>query len=181
MLKILGIAVLAMACFLVALVGPMAVTGQLNKDTFDLLFGGEEESAPVKAGEDDLGPLAVKLRSEQQRLQEWDAKLNDEDARLTQRERIIDQALVEITQIQTEVATAMDALDAEQQAAILSIAKSLEAMTAPNAATDLQAMSPEEAARILPLMKDRNRGRILDEMNADKRSLILQELQARKY
>ncbi len=180
-MKILGIAVLAIVCFLVALVGPMAVTGQLNKDTLGLLFGEEDTSDPEKAGEDDLGPLAAKLRTEQKRLQELDAKLNEEDARLTQRERIIDQALVEITQIQTEVATAMDALDEEQQAGIQSIAKSLEAMTAQNAAMDLQAMSPQEAARLLPLIKDRSRGKILDEMAADNRSLILQVMQERKY
>ena len=181
MLKILGIAVLAIVCFLGAIIGPMAVTGQLNEDTFGALFGGEDASDPVKPGEDDLGPLATKLRSEQKRLQEWDAKLGEEDARLTQRERIIDQNLSEIKQIQTEVVTAMDALDADQQAAIQSIAKTMEAMSAENAATDLQAMSPEEAARILPMIKGRNRGKILDEMDADQRSLILQVLQDRKY
>ena len=181
MLKILGIAVLAIVCFLAALIGPMAVTGQLNKDTLGLFFGDEETSAPVKAGEDGLGPLAAGLRSEQKRLEEWDAKLGEEDARLTQRERIMDQALTEIEQIQAEISAAMDELDAEQLAGIQSIAKTMAAMSAKNAATDLQTMSPEEAARILPLIKDRNRGKILDEMDADKRSLIIQVLQDRRY
>ena len=181
MLKILGIAVLAIGCFLAALIVPMAVTGQLNEEILGALFGGEDTSASVNSDEGALGPLATKLRSEQKRLEDWDARLGDEDARLTQRERIIDENLTELKQIQTEVVTAMDALDADRQAAIQSIAKTMQAMSAQNAATDLQAMTPEEAARILPMIKDRNRGKILDEMDADRRSLILQVQQERKY
>ncbi len=181
MLKIFGVAVLGIVCFLAALIIPMAVTGQLNKDTLGLLFGDEETSATVKAGGDDLGPLAAKLSAELKRVQEWDVKLSEEDALLTQREDILDDTLTQITQIQTEIAAAMDTLDAEQQAAIKQIAKTMEAMAPENAATDLQAMSPEEAARILPLIKGRARGKILDEMEAAQRSLILQVLQERKY
>ncbi|MDK1020133.1 MAG: hypothetical protein QGD90_00665 [Candidatus Hydrogenedentes bacterium] len=181
MLKILGVAVLGIVCFLAALIIPMAVTGQLDKVTLSLFFGDEETSATVKAGEDDVGPVAAKLSAELKRVQEWDAKLSEKAALLTQREDILDETLTQITQIQTQIAAAMDALDTEQQAAIQSIAKTMEAMTPLNAATDLQAMSPEDAARILPLVKDRNRGKILDAMAADNRSLILQVLQERKY
>lgn len=181
MLKILGIAVLALGCFLAALVVPMVVTGQLNEDTLGVLFGADDTSVPEQSADDALGPLATKLRSEQKRLEEWDTKLGEEDARLTQRERIIDQNLGELKLIQTEVVTAMDALDADQQGAIQSIAKTMEAMSAQNAATDLAAMTPEEAARILPLIKDRSRGKILDVMDAEQRSLILQVQQERKY
>lgn len=181
MLKIFGVALLGIVCFLAALIIPMAVTGQLNKATLGLLFGDEETPATVKVSEDDLGPLRAKLSAEQKRLKDLDAKLNEEAVILTERERSLDKTLTQITQIQTQIAAAMDALDTEQQASIQSIAETMEAMTPLNAATDLQAMSPEEAARILPLIRDRNRGKILDAMVADKRSLILQVLQEQKY
>lgn len=181
MLKILGVAALGIVCFLVAVIIPMAVTGNLNEETITRLFAGEQPPEATRTADDYLGPLAAKLRAQQERLDEWDTRLAQEDVRLTQRERIVDETLTQITQIQTDVSAAMDALDTEQQAAILSIAKTMAAMTARNAAIDLEAMSPEEAARILPLIKDRNRGKILDAMAADRRSLILQVLQERKY
>ena len=180
MMKFLGITLLFLVCFLGALIGPAAVTGKLNEDTIRQLFGREEPPAKAQKA-DELGPLAEKLRAEQKRLQVWDAELAEEDARLTQRQRIVDDTLTQVTQIQTEISAAMDTLDQEQLAAIETIAKSLAAMDEKNAATDLEAMTPEEAARILPLIKDRNRGKILDAMDADRRSMILQVQQDRKY
>ena len=159
---------------------PAAVTGKLNEDTVRQLLG-REEAAAIPMKEDALGPLAEKLRAEQKRLEDWDADLAEEDARLTQRERVVDETLAQVTEIQTEIAAAMDTLDQEQVAAIETIAKSLAAMDEKNAATDLEAMTPEEAARILPIIKERNRGKILDAMSAEKRSTILQVQQDRKY
>lgn len=180
MIKFLGIILLFAVCFLGALIGPAAVTGKLNEDTIRQLMGGEEPAAEAQK-KDELGPLAEKLRAEQKRLQDWDAELAEEDARLTQRERIVDDTLTQVTQIQSEISAAMDTLDQEQVAAIETIAKSLAAMDEQNAATDLEAMSPEEAARILPLIKDRDRGKILDAMDAARRSMIIQVQQDRKY
>lgn len=159
---------------------PAAVTGKLNEDTIRQLLG-REEAAAIPRKEDALGPLAEKLRAEQMRLEDWDAELAEEDSRLTQRERVVDETLAQVTEIQTEISAAMDTLDQEQVAAIETIAKSLAAMDEKNAATDLEAMTPEEAARILPIIKERNRGKILDAMSAEKRSTILQVQQDRKY
>ncbi len=159
---------------------PAALTGKLSEDTIRQLLGREGPPAIMRKA-DELGPLAEKLRAEQKRLEDWDAELAEEDERLTQRERIVDDTLAQVTLIQTDISSAMDTLDQEQETAIEVIAKTMAAMDEKNAATDLEAMTPEEAARILPLIKDRNRGKILDAMNADKRSMILQVQQDRKY
>lgn len=181
MLKILGMLMLGVVVFLAALVGPMAATGNLNPETIMRLLGREEAPEPVWNPDDDLGPLALKISAEQDRLREWEERLSEEDTRLTQRERDLDATLDEITGIQTEISSAIDQLDSEQQASILAIAKTLESMAAANAAIDLEGMSPEDAARILPLIKDRSRGKILDAMKQLNRSLILQVMQERKY
>ena len=159
----------------------MAATGKLNKQTLDQLLGLEKEPEPARSAGGDLGPLGLKISEEQKRLRKWEDELTEEEVRLAQRERLIDETLDEITEIQTQIASAIDRLDGEQQASILAIAKTMEAMDAANAAEDLEAMTPEQSARILPLIKDRNRGRILDAMDAANRSLILQVMQERKY
>ncbi len=181
MLKFLGIAALGIICFLVALLIPIALSGNLNAETIGGLFGGDGPSKATKTSDDNLGSLHASLQAEAKRLQALDTKLAEEEARIAQRQNELDDTLTQITQIQTDIAAAMDTLDTEQQENITQIAKTMEAMNPENAATDLQAMSPEEAARILPLIKGRSRGKILDAMVADKRSLILQVMQERKY
>ena len=180
-MKLVGILILGLVVFLVAIIGPVAATGKLNPESISRLLGREEAEEPTVGGHQDLSPLALKMNEEQNRLREWESRLGDEEARLAQRERDLDLTLDEITEAQTQVVAALDQLDAEQQAAVQSIAKTMESMNAQNAAADLSAMSPEDAARILPLIKDRNRGKILDAMDAANRSLILEVMQERKY
>lgn len=164
-----------------ALLIPLAVTGNLNAAALSHFLGRDEPVESTADRADSLGPLAKEIILEQERLEELASELTEERDRLDQRERVMDERLNEIAQIQAEITSTIDTLDSDRQAAIQAIAKTMAAMTAQNAATDLESMSPEEAARILPLIKDRNRGRILDAMDADRRSLIIQVMQERKY
>lgn len=179
--KIIGIAVLGIGCFSGALLIPLAITGNLSAAALNHLLGRDVPVESTGERADDLGPLAQEIILERERLEELASELTEERDRLDQRERVMDERLNEIAQIQAEITSTIDTLDSDRQAAIQAIAKTMAAMTAQNAATDLESMSPEEAARILPLIKDRNRGRILDAMDANRRSLIIQVMQERKY
>ncbi len=180
MMKIVGIAIAAMVVFLAAVLVPLAMTGKLNAGTIKKLAGREEKPVPPPDANENLSPLTVKIKEEQERLKEWQKDLQDREDRLDQREDLLDQTLAEIEKAQAEVKAALGQVDDQHAAALQQIAKTMEKMDPANAATDLAAMEAEDAAKIVPLISDRNRGKILDEMQPQPRSKLLEVLQAKK-
>jgi len=179
-MKILMTVIAAITVFLVALLVPAVLSGNLTADTARRLVGIEPPEPPVDP-DAQLGPLARKLKEEQQRLKEWEAALAEREAKLVQRERILDQTLEEISATQEAVKAALNELDAERAAACEEIAKSLTAMEPRNAAVDLESFPPDDAAHILRLIRERDRGKILDAMEETRRADIMQEMVAKKY
>lgn len=179
-MKIVGLILLAIAVFAAVLLAPLAIKGDLNVATFKRIAG-IEEPAPPPSPDDELGPLAQKLKAQQEELRAWQTELEEREARLDQREALLDETVNEIDKTRDEVMAAIAQLDEEQLAALTEIAKTLESMEPSNAAADLEAMEPQEAARLLPLIKDRNAGKILDLVDPEIRSEILGVMQAKKY
>ena len=143
---------------------------------------GPEDAIPVEIVEQDpSGPFAQALKNKERELNEREQELSDRDERLVQRQRILDDTLSEVTQIQEEIQIALDELDTDRDDRIEKSAKLLAAMNAVNAAKDMEAMAPEDAAELLRYIKERNAGRILDAMEPQKRTLVHQHLQERKY
>jgi flagellar motility protein MotE (MotC chaperone) len=180
MMRIVGIAIAAIIVFLAAVLVPLALNGKLNAGTIKKLSGVEEKPAPPPDVNENLSPLTVKIKEEQERLHAWEKDLQDREDRLDQREELLDQTLAEVTKAQAEVKAGLGQLDEQHAAALQQIAKTMEKMEPTNAAIDLAAMSPEDAAKIVPLISDRNRGKILDEMQPKPRSELLSILQAKK-
>lgn len=180
--KIIGILIAGVVVFVGTLAGALAVTGKLNADTLAKLMGGKEaahtESAAAPQAE--LGPLSTKIKEEQERLRARERELDERESQLEQREAQLEQTLAEVTKLQEEVNAAFEQADAEHQARILQIAKTMEKMDPKNAAIDLAAMTPEDAAIIVPLITDRSRGKILDEMLPEPRAQLLEVLQEKK-
>ena len=179
--RIIAILALSLAGLVLGIVGPMAMTGKLNKDTLDKLMG-KEPALPAMEAPDESGPLLTELKRERERLEAWDAKLKKKDELLALREQEVFSALDELSDIQKEVNTTLDELDTKQETGIKNVATTLASMKPQEAAVDLEAMTPEDAARLLPQIDERKRGKILDAMeDQQKRALILQIMQERKY
>ena len=181
-MKIVGIVVLALFAFVASIVGALAVTGNLSAERLSQLMGGDETPAAEVAPTDPIAPVAERLKAEEERLQKWAAELEEREERLAKRESVLDQTLEQTQQLQAEVKTALDTLDADQAARVEDTAKLVEAMDPKKAADSLASMNPDEAAAILRHIKERTAGRILDELaDARQRNVILQTLQERKY
>ena len=181
-MKIVGMVVLAILAFVGAIVGALAVTGNLSAERLSQIFGDDETPAAVIQPTDPIAPVAERLKEEEERLQKWAAELEEREARLAKRESVLDQTLEQTQQLQAEVKAAMDTLDADQAARIEDTAKLVEAMDPQKAAESLASMNPEDAAGILRHIKERTAGRILDELaDARQRNVILQTMQERKY
>ncbi len=179
--KIIAILALSMAAFVLGVVGPMAMTGKLNKDSLDQLMG-KKVVLPAAEEIDDSGPLLKALKRERERLEAWDAQLKNKDGLLALREQELFASLDELADIQKEVNATLDQLDTKQETGIKDVAGSLSSMKPAEAAIDLASMTPEDAAKLLPKIDERKRGKILDAMeDQQKRALILQIMQERKY
>ncbi|MFP6582273.1 MAG: hypothetical protein VCD00_06925 [Candidatus Hydrogenedentota bacterium] len=180
MKKIIATLVALVAVFMLAVVVPMAVSGYLNKASIDTLLGREPS---LEADEPDPATALVQsLNEERDRLRAVEADLQKREELLTLRESDLSATLAEVKAIQEAVSANMDTLDAQQEAGIAEVAKTLSSMKADNAAVELESMTPEQAARLLPLISERSKGKILDAMSdLQHRSLILQILQESKY
>lgn len=178
--KIIATLVAIVAAFMLAVVVPMAASGFLNKESIDTILGRTPELEESKP--DPASALVKSLGEERERLKVWDAELKKREELLTLRETDLSTTLNEVKEIQASVMANMDSLDADQQAGIEEVAKTLSSMKPDNAAQDLEAMTPEQAAKLIPLISDRSRGKILDSMkDLQHRSLILQILQENRY
>lgn len=180
MAKMIAMLTMLVLAFMLAVLIPMGVTGNLNKAAFDTLLGRVPELAVIE--EDPASPLVVTLNAERTRLTEWDAQLKKQEELLALREGELSSTLAEVKTIQAEITSAMDELDERQTAGMTEVANTLSTMEAANAAIDLEAMTPEQAAMLLPMIDKKSRGEILDAMtDTQHRSLIFQIMQESKY
>lgn len=185
-MRIVGILIAAVVVFVAALLVPLALTGKLNADTFKRLAGLEAKPAATKTTEEAAtaempsGPLATKVKEEQERLRKWEADLQKRAEELDKREQSVNEMLTDVTKKAEEVQAIYDKLDAEHQASLQLAAKTLEKMDPAEAAKDFNKMDPEDGARIAALISDRIRGAIFDAMDESKRVDLLKAIQAKK-
>jgi flagellar motility protein MotE (MotC chaperone) len=178
--KIITTLVVVIAAFMLAVVIPMAASGNLNKESIDKILGREVLLEPNEP--DPASTLLQSLNEERERLTAWDADLKKRENLLALREADLSSTVKEVQAMQEQINSSMDTLDEEAMAGIEEVAKTLGTMKPDNAAKDLEAMTPEQAAKLLPLIEERSRGKILDAMeDLQHRSLILQIMQETKY
>ena len=183
LIAILGIAVVG---FLAAVVGMLAVSGNLNKGALDRMLGRESatptETVPM---DDPSGTLVKELKLERERLAQRRKELDEWEEKLILRGQEDDTVLTETQALQEQINASMDALDEAQAANLESLSKTLASMNPKEAAIAIAAMAPEDAVKVLPLMKDRNRGKIMDAMKGDgdqeKRNEIFELMQEKLY
>lgn len=181
MAKVVGFVGLALLAFVLAIVGSMAASGNLNRETLNRLIGRETATRTLVVEEDVIGPVAQKLKEERENLNKKAADVEEREGQLNLREQALDETLKEIRRLQEQIAGDLDTMDAERAQSLEDVAKSLSKMTPGNAASSLESWPTEEAAEILRLIKERNRGKILDAMDQKRASLLLQTMAERKY
>ena len=181
MAKTLIIVFLAFAAFLVAVLVQMGMQGQLNMASVNRVLGREaEQTGPVEEG-DPLSPIAQRIKADRDALDQRKVDLDSREARLQQRQQVLDDTLKKITDIEQRIQTGLGQFDQQQAAALQSVAKSLENMTDTTAALSLEAMDPERAAVLLPLIAERDRGKIFDAMQENSRNLVLEVMQSQDF
>ncbi len=181
MVKKLIIVFLAFAAFLAAVLVQMGMQGQLNMASVNRVLGREaEQTAPVEEG-DPLSPIAQRIKADRDALDQRKVNLDSREARLQQRQQLLDDTLKDITEIEARIQTGLGQFDEQQAAALEAVAKSLENMTDTTAALSLEAMNPERAAVLLPLIAERDRGKIFDAMKENSRNLVLEVMQSQDF
>jgi flagellar motility protein MotE (MotC chaperone) len=181
-MKILGVFLLAIASFLLTLLGAMALTGNLSKEQLSKLFAGEEPAPATPQEEpDDLDPILKALSGREEEIKERETELREWEGRLKLRERDLEELADELRLAHTQFVASLDEADADYAERIAEASKTLGKMKPKNAAEVLKAWPPEDGARILMGVDDRSRGKILDELDPDKAALFLRALQEREY
>jgi len=181
-MKILGLFLLAVASFLLTLLGAMAATGNLSGEQLSKIFA-KEEATPVAPLEkpDDLDPILRALSKREEAIKGREAELREWEERLKLRERDLEELGDELRQAHTQFVASLDEADADYALRIEEASKTLGKMKPKNAAEVLKEWPPEDGARILMGVDERNRGKILDELDPDRAALFLRALQERAY
>ncbi|MBI4557746.1 MAG: hypothetical protein HY706_09190 [Candidatus Hydrogenedentes bacterium] len=186
-MKLLAPVFLFVVCFLAALLGMMAFTGNLSSEKLGKLWkknppadSATAAQAPSPEPPDDLDPIVKALNQREEELNKREARVQEEEARLKLVNQELDQLREELKQTLQEVQTSVTSADQDREKRLTDVAKSLENMKPDSAAKALEGWPPQDAAAILRLIKDKDRGKILDKMEAQKATDVLLALQERK-
>ena len=180
-MKLLGLALLALVSFAAALVGMVAASGNLSKESIEQLIKKPEPQVVAEQAQDDVGPLARALREREQKLDERQRAVSEREARVSQMLAELDELRAEVLAIQKQIQAALDSEETDRQTRLEDVAKSLAEMKPTNAAQVLEDWPVEDAAEVLRLIKEKDRGKILDGMEPAKTAVLLRALQERKY
>src|SRR5262245_18185826 len=85
-MRFILILVAAVVVFVGTIAAALALTGKLNADTIRRLAGIETKAPEVTKQPEDVGPLATKIKEEQERLRAWEADLQKREEQLDTRE-----------------------------------------------------------------------------------------------
>lgn len=185
-MKIAGYIILGLAAFLITLMVPVALSGNLSMETLNRIIGREaadkksEPATPVEEP-DDIDPLVKALKAREEKVAQREAELAKEAARLDQDKAHVKELVGELEQILAQITQSLDTADANREKQIGEVAKSFASMKPKNAAQALETLPAEDAIAYLKYIKEKDRGKILDEMQPDKVAVLLQMLQERGY
>jgi len=180
-MKVLGFIGLGFITFVLTVLGAMALTGNLNRESIDRLLNRQEQEAPVKKQADDLDPFLRSLNKEREAVKKREERVRLAEDALDLRERQNQDLLAEIDEKLTQLQEAMTEADDEREQRLKDDAKSLAEMSEKKAAETLNELPIEDATQILRYMKEKPRGKILDEMEPRKAALLLSSTQATVY
>ena len=181
-MKFILLSLVGLLSFAGAIVGMLALSGNLNGEALQKLRGKEAEGTAVAGAEaappDMLSELAKEVKARADELDTREAKLLQQEAQLRQREEELTKMRTELETIRLEIDSKYAQSDAARQQQLQTIGLTLAKMNAKKAAERLNGMEPEEIADILNTMKDTNRGKILEELEKDLTIQVLRQMQS---
>lgn len=179
-MKLALIVIVGLLSFVGALVGALAVTGNLNAESLGKLIASEPEEMVSEEPPDALAPWAEAMKKREEAVAAREADVAERETRLEQERRDLEQYGSEVAANLEQIQTLLNTEDSSQGERIAETAKTLESMKPDTAAESMAAFEPEESAAILALIKERTRGKILDAMDENQRTMILRAMQEPK-
>lgn len=186
MIKKFFILVFALGSFAGAVVGPLALSGNLNQEGLNKLLGkapaapaAGEAGAPGADGtvvQGDVEPLAAALKAREEEIARREEEVRKQEEVLRKMMTDLDTMRDDLATMQTQIDEKINKEDDARKERMQEVALSLAKMKPANAAASLESWSAEDAAAVLRLVKDRERGKILDAMG-EKAAPLLQVLQ----
>ncbi len=168
------IVLVCLVSFIGALLGVMAYSDNLNRESLRNLFGIRSE-APVEEGPDDLDIYAREIRARQAELEEEERRLEEERRRLAIAQNDLEDLLAQLEE--TLIAyEETQTTPREQDVLLEEAAATISAMRGRNAARALEEWEPERIAEVLRRMEERNRASILEAMDPEKAGPVLEHL-----
>lgn len=184
MIRAVGVAMLAFITFVLALLGLLAATGNLNAEALGKLAGqktaevaGEQQQPSV----DELDPIARAIREREASLNQKEQELKSREAELEIQKADVESKLSELqstlAQLQETLGSLTTTTDTDRQARLMDVATSLGKMKPTNAALAVEELDTETAVAVLRLVEEDPRGKILDKMKPEKAALVLRAMQ----
>jgi flagellar motility protein MotE (MotC chaperone) len=178
-MRLIVIILLAVVCFVGAIIGAMSFTGNLTPEGLDKLLGRQAPKTAEGAEKpDDVDPLLRQFEKKRQAIAKREAELAKREERVRLAEGQLSTTRAELAQLLKDLEEARQMEDAEREKRILTIADSFAAMKPENAAEALNRFSAEDAATILSKMDDaRKRGKILDSLQSEEVANLMETYQ----
>jgi len=185
-MKVAGILLVAVLAFGGTLALILALTGNLNAESFDRMVHGPPPPPEIPEDvPDGLLDVASALNERAMKLDEEKKALQQERKQLEMLQRQNGELRAELQQLVDQLALTLDTADADQKARLQAAADTIAAMDPEKVAPALSEWSPEQVATILMLVDEDVRGSILNVMDTEggrsKAGIILDELQRSKY
>lgn len=179
-MKALVIALAAIAAFAAAALVPLHLSGNLNKEGIERIFGKEPPPAPAEEADTvSQDPLTDALKKKEESLKAREEELRQKEEQVKKMTADLEALRSDIATMQAQMEEKLSQEDAAQAERLQTVAQSLSKMKPANAAASLESWDPKEAATVLKLVKERERGRILDAMG-DKAAPLLRALQDKR-
>lgn len=181
-MRLLLIIILAIASFVLTLVGVLAITGNLSGESLNKLVA--PASAPQTGTiprpniqEDSIATLIEQIKKKENTLKQKEEELKKREEELKVKSQELQQMQTKIESIQKELGSKIEGDKKEKAVQMQTIAVTLSGMKPDKAAERLKTMNPDEIAEILSYVKPKERGKIVEALDAQLAAQVLQSLQ----
>ncbi len=181
-MRILIIIILAIASFVLTLIGVLAITGNLSGESLNKLVAPASavQTATIprpNIQEDSIATLIEQIKKKEDTLKQKEEELKKKEEELKVKSQELKQMQSKIESIQKELSSKLEGDNKEKAVRMQAIAVTLSGMKPDKAAERLKTMNPDEIAEILSYVKPKERGKIVEALDAQLASQVLQALQ----
>ncbi len=177
-MKLVLYVILPLIVFGAALIVPLALTGNLNKESIQKLASRSKKPVTLQPDPSRVDFLVRALKERQADLDAREEKVREDEARLKKMESDLEALRTELLAIQKQVQDTLGAEDAAQKERLQVVADDLAKMRPQNAVEVMKDWSEEQQIAVLKLIPGRQRVKILDSMEPKEAATLLEALQA---